>query len=871
MFGRFFSATRNPAVYQMTTRSIVSAVNLLRQKSMASTWSGVKIYKFLNRVNNGHVTQDDIYETPLPVFHQKGSRHHNNENTIIHLISLRGHVQAYKDFLQRCEHANKKCEIPKALVIGNAFGCTPFYYMASCGYKEFLTRTHRMFGETIKQTVIAKQHLASDSQYDVTSSNYPGVESLSTELKLRLAQLGIVNKKIDDPLLNAINKPTTFKVTPLLTSLYNRHTNTAMHLVRGFYADLFIKNEVADSVLLAALRKGNSNFCTFILDYCRFTWEKALAEIKDPSLEIDDQSKKNIFCNLKLQLESLLLYKDHDGLNACHIAANYRDTTSFNGIIKFAKQLDAHVTDSCYQDESIVQRLLLCKAGDQHFGRTPLHMAAQAGSRAIVDTILAETEIANQLVVTTTMAGRIPVDLCSNKINNPMIKKRSPWLHKNYRNIKKKLVGVYRDGLSDHEKQARRNAILRKINENIHDKTKVLDIVLAIDERLFIGAGKNNFIYRLGTLCKLSLDSVHLKRAIYASRIGEETELLTLANKMYNIKETDAHGFSILHLAVRHGYSKLVYNLLQQGIGANFRAEMHTLSSTVREYAQKNVGLPLAVTPLFEAAFFMQIQALDILFESDVDILSLDANRSWNALPLLIWEGGSKTVLKMLRKLEEKDTSALDFIIQKRNRLNHTLLYISICTLHYYTKLDGTLNIDKCQYIKDLVDLVKYLLRNNADPNVHTNTVLVEDIPLPPSNPKGRNFESCNMPIHIAALISEDPKISNPKKIVGVEIGRLLIKHGSTVFMKDSTGLTPLHIAARAGNKEFVRFLITIRADPFVTSYNGKYAIEMAAGQNADAIKEILLRAMNTKNPLYQWNNDYYQSTHERSCTGRQK
>jgi ankyrin repeat protein len=95
-------------------------------------------------------------------------------------------------------------------------------------------------------------------------------------------------------------------------------------------------------------------------------------------------------------------------------------------------------------------------------------------------------------------------------------------------------------------------------------------------------------------------------------------------------------------------------------------------------------------------------------------------------------------------------------------------------------------------------EIVKFLLENNADPNVAS----------------ANSFHVA--PIHSACAISN------------FEIAELLIKSGADVNAKQMSGVTPLHSAAHNGQTKIAKLLIENGAEVNTKTEDGKSPLEMA-------------------------------------------
>lgn len=108
------------------------------------------------------------------------------------------------------------------------------------------------------------------------------------------------------------------------------------------------------------------------------------------------------------------------------------------------------------------------------------------------------------------------------------------------------------------------------------------------------------------------------------------------------------------------------------------------------------------------------------------------------------------------------------------------------------------------------VELVRFLLIQNANPNV----------------PSNNSFRVT--PLHSACASSN------------LEIAKLLIEYHADVNTKQQKGVTPLHSAAHNGNKDLVRLLVRTGADLHVKMENGKSPLDLAKENGFSDILENL-------------------------------
>ena len=79
-----------------------------------------------------------------------------------------------------------------------------------------------------------------------------------------------------------------------------------------------------------------------------------------------------------------------------------------------------------------------------------------------------------------------------------------------------------------------------------------------------------------------------------------------------------------------------------------------------------------------------------------------------------------------------------------------------------------------------------------------------------------------------------------------IDVAENLIKNGANVNISDAQGITPLHLAAQLpdDNVNFVKYLLSNGADPFLKTDNGNLALALAVNSNNKNIIELLYKNM---------------------------
>ena len=81
-----------------------------------------------------------------------------------------------------------------------------------------------------------------------------------------------------------------------------------------------------------------------------------------------------------------------------------------------------------------------------------------------------------------------------------------------------------------------------------------------------------------------------------------------------------------------------------------------------------------------------------------------------------------------------------------------------------------------------------------------------------------------------------------------------LIKRGADVNTKTKIrGLSPLHVAARGGDKDIVKMLLTHKADAFAQNKEGDTAMHVAVENHRIGVVELLLELVDSRHPSDDW------------------
>jgi len=91
--------------------------------------------------------------------------------------------------------------------------------------------------------------------------------------------------------------------------------------------------------------------------------------------------------------------------------------------------------------------------------------------------------------------------------------------------------------------------------------------------------------------------------------------------------------------------------------------------------------------------------------------------------------------------------------------------------------------------------------------------------------------------------------ICNAIHYKNVDAFELLVRHGADVNIKTNHGITPLMVAASAGNLTFVELLVKLNVNVFDKDHRGKMAADYATERNFAHIAEYLANLSNNSTP----------------------
>ena len=137
-------------------------------------------------------------------------------------------------------------------------------------------------------------------------------------------------------------------------------------------------------------------------------------------------------------------------------------------------------------------------------------------------------------------------------------------------------------------------------------------------------------------------------------------------------------------------------------------------------------------------------------------------------------------------------------------------------------------------------DLIEQVVRAGADPNFGGTG----DVVLPPLEIalSSRKYDAARVLVAYHANAGYELPDSRTTALMAVafddspepstrNIARYLVQHGAQIDAADAKGNTPLHWAARAGNVNYARTLLELRADACVVNKQGQRPAEVVPAQ----------------------------------------
>ncbi|MBT9540015.1 ankyrin repeat domain-containing protein [Thiobacillus sp.] len=92
---------------------------------------------------------------------------------------------------------------------------------------------------------------------------------------------------------------------------------------------------------------------------------------------------------------------------------------------------------------------------------------------------------------------------------------------------------------------------------------------------------------------------------------------------------------------------------------------------------------------------------------------------------------------------------------------------------------------------------------------------------------------------------AQEPSIFYSAMANDIGIARLYVTSGEPVNVRDKSGRTPLMLAAEHGNTKVLEYLLSVGADPNLTTDNGLRALDFT---RSSEIKRILTHTNGSKN-----------------------
>ena len=286
----------------------------------------------------------------------------------------------------------------------------------------------------------------------------------------------------------------------------------------------------------------------------------------------------------------------------------------------------------------------------------------------------------------------------------------------------------------------------------------------------------------------------------------EMVEMLLAAGADPNTAEI-SQGISALWKAAMQNDLKAVEMLLEAGADPNYRASMSNVPYTLITPDMNPVHTQ--VSALLTAAQTGRARLTRLLLKHNADPNLEFSHRTELVGVSPLWEAvrhGAVDVVKALLEHNYTGDNAVD--VNKPNKYDGlTPLANAVSQLGAHPPDAGVGGTEEmCQQplgdVPDTgriarIEIVKLLLKHNADPNVGLAYT---------EKPKHISYMhigfSGNTPLHIAALLAE------------TEVLQLLLEHSADPNQPNDVGVTPLFVASRRGAVNLVRILLENNADP---------------------------------------------------------
>jgi uncharacterized protein len=366
-------------------------------------------------------------------------------------------------------------------------------------------------------------------------------------------------------------------------------------------------------------------------------------------------------------------------------------------------------------------------------------------------------------------------------------------------------------------------------------------------------------------------------RLIDAVKAGNRTTLLALLKQHANVNAAEADGTTPLHWAVRRDDGPIVDVLLRAGANAKAanrygvtplmlaatNGSAATIEALVKAGADVNEKLPEGQTVLMTAARTGNPQAVNALLSHGADV---DAQETWLGETALMWaaaENHAEAVRVLLDNGANPDVHSTPTGF-KRKVGGQTILTRGGFTALMYAARQGAaeavralaaggadLNQGDPDGVTALIlaiinahyDLAALLLELGADPNVADSTgmtplyaaVDMNTLQFMHGRPAPRQVGDLNSVEMVKILLVYK---ANPNLKLKTPV---LQRHNNSPNQALGEGTTPLMRAAKSGDVEVMRLLLTAGADPTPRQKNQNTLLMLAAGfgrkfdQNSDA------------------------------------
>ncbi len=350
---------------------------------------------------------------------------------------------------------------------------------------------------------------------------------------------------------------------------------------------------------------------------------------------------------------------------------------------------------------------------------------------------------------------------------------------------------------------------------------------------------------------------------IDAVKAGDVAQVRTLLDRGADVNGAEPDGTTPLHWAAYGGDLQLTQLLLGAGAVANLgnrygvrplslacvNGDGPVIEALLRAGANPNSTLMEGETALMTAARSGRVEAVELLLEAGANV---NAQESWKGQTALMWaaaEGHAAVIptlvshgadpglrskrgfTALLFAARDGQTDVVQTLLEAGADLNEQLSINSTLTaggVEERRASDAGLNAFLLAAGNAHFELAAYLLDRGADPN---------------AAPRGWTALHQLSWVRKAGIAgSNNPAPRGSGEMTSLEFARTLIAHGADLDARVTTrppagitgmnfiGGTPMLLAARTADAEYMRLLADAGADPMLTNEDGSTTLMVAAG-----------------------------------------